>query len=214
MPARKKSITTRPKINAALLDVGSQLISTDGTLWVIHERTNGKHYWKKSIDSTTKIKKSTRKGKQSTRKGKKPTTKSKKPTTKSKKSIRKGKKSTTKGKKPTTLSKKSSPKKKKPSSSLKTRHTKDYLDSIRGSYTNYLDGYHLVLTGTLWDSLDNIIEFLTIHGAKVTNVLSQSRNTVLISGNKNPSRTNSIVKEAIRKNLEIVYFGDLMDELM
>ena len=121
-------------------------------------------------------------------------------------------KNVAKSKKSSTLKKIAKSKKPKTTKKSTPNERKRFLDSIRGSYSNYMEGHTVVLTGKLWDSRKNVEEFLTSHGAVITTSITATT-SALIVGEFGARGESAKVQEAYDKDIDIVSAEDLLTAL-
>ena len=124
------------------------------------------------------------------------------------KKVAKSKKSSTIKK----IAKSKKPKKPKTTKKSTPNERKRFLDSIRGSYSNYMEGHTVVLTGKLWDTRKNVEELLTSHGAVVTTSIT-ANTSALIVGKFGARGESAKVQEAYDKDIDIVPAEDLLTAL-
>jgi NAD-dependent DNA ligase len=117
-----------------------------------------------------------------------------------------------KSKKSSTLKKIAKSKKPKTTKKSTPNERKRFLDSIRGSYSNYMEGHTVVLTGKLWDTRKNVEELLTSHGAVVTTSITATT-SALIVGEFGARGKSAKVQEAYDKDIDIVPAEDLLAAL-
>lgn len=129
-------------------------------------------------------------------------------TTTTPKKVTKSKKS----KKPSTTKMVTKSKKPKTTKKSTPNERKRFLDSIRGSYSDYMEGHTIVLTGKLWDTRKNVEEILTSHGAVVTTSIT-ANTSALIVGEFGARRESAKVQEAYDKDIDIVLASDLLTAL-
>ena len=89
---------------------------------------------------------------------------------------------------------------------------KRYLDSIRGSVSDYMEGHTIVLTGKMWDNKKNIEECLTEHGAVISSKITYQTSSLIVGKQNHKSLSLKII-EANDKNVDIIYSDELYDAL-
>ena len=85
---------------------------------------------------------------------------------------------------------------------------KRYLDSIRGTLSNYMENHIFVLSGTMGDTRKNVEECLTKHGAVIVSKITHNTSALIVGQHSSKSVTTKIL-QANDKDIDIFSSDDL-----
>ena len=89
---------------------------------------------------------------------------------------------------------------------------KRYLNSIRGTVSNYMKDHIIVLSGKMWDTRKNVEECLTEHGAVITSKITHNTSALIVGDHSSKSVTTKIL-QANEKDIDIISSDDLYNAL-